>query len=92
MSAALKPIPPEAEVSYLYRQPAVAPPIGGGLHELSMVTLRVAATTFDGETVPAGREGTIVMVHGDGDAFDVEFTSPSGVASVIAGDIVPVRA
>ncbi|OUJ14289.1 DUF4926 domain-containing protein [Acetobacter sp. DsW_063] len=30
----------------------------------------------DGQILPGGSRGTIVLVYGDGDAYEVEFTRP----------------
>ena len=46
------------------------------LAELSVVTLLREVVTDDGVTVPAGTEGTIVGVWGDGEAYEVEFDEP----------------
>lgn len=44
--------------------------------ELDVVTLKTAALSDDGDTVPAGATGTIVAVYGDAAAFGVEFETP----------------
>ncbi|OSZ72016.1 hypothetical protein CAP39_01145 [Sphingomonas sp. IBVSS1] len=43
--------------------------------ELDSVRLRVDVTT-DGITIPAGAEGVVVAVYGDGKACEVEFLEP----------------
>ena len=87
----LKPARPDADVSYPYHERPAGQVGPGVLPELTGVTLQVAAETFDGQTVAAGQVGTIVAVHGDGEAYDVEFTSPTGVAAVGAEEIAPVE-
>ncbi len=47
-----------------------------GPAELDVVTLKTPALSDDGETVPAGATGTIVVVYGDAVAFGVEFEIP----------------
>ncbi|MCJ2061275.1 DUF4926 domain-containing protein [Methylobacterium sp. J-088] len=44
--------------------------------EHSMVTLSGALTLKDGRTLPEGARGAIVFVHGDGEAYEVEFIAP----------------
>lgn len=56
----------------------------GGLPELTVVTLLKPATTDEGALVPAGTRGTIVLVYGEGEAYEVEFLEPQGLATVEA--------
>ncbi|MFY9294785.1 MAG: DUF4926 domain-containing protein [Methylorubrum rhodinum] len=59
------------------------------LRELDDVRVLVAVTTMDGDTVPAGTEGTVVAVWDGGEAYEVEFPEPMGaLATVAAGDVV----
>jgi hypothetical protein len=44
--------------------------------ELDVVTLKTPVSSDDGETVPVGATGTIVVVYGDAVAFGVEFEAP----------------
>lgn len=59
--------------------------------EFSAVTLLVAASTIeDGRRVEAGTIGTIVVVHDEGLAYDVEFADPPGTVAALATNLVPV--
>ncbi|WP_375458298.1 DUF4926 domain-containing protein [uncultured Enterovirga sp.] len=87
MSAVLKYPPLEPELTYVYRPRPVLVPERKVLAELSVVALRVPATTFDGLAIPAGATGTVVTVWEDGAAYDVEFTDPAGLASLTADDL-----
>ncbi|WP_267428450.1 DUF4926 domain-containing protein [Methylobacterium sp. GC_Met_2] len=44
--------------------------------ELCVVALLREVVTDDGTTVPAGAEGTVVGVWGDGEAYEIEFDEP----------------
>lgn len=46
--------------------------------DLDDVVLMAAAVSDEGDTIPAGTEGTIVSVHGDGTSYVVEFAAPEG--------------
>lgn len=84
MPAVLKPSPLARERVHVFRPEASE---RSAFQELSVVALLVPATTFDGEPVGVGATGTIVSVWNDGEAYDVEFTDPVGIASVAAADI-----
>lgn len=58
---------------YQSRAPVTQPQ---GLAELSVVVLLHDVVTYDGMTVPAEAEGTIVGIWGDGEAYEVEFDEP----------------
>ncbi len=51
-----------------------APP--PAFRELDRVRTLEVVSGEDGETVPAGSEGTVVAVWNGGEAFDVEFVRP----------------
>ena len=58
------------------------------LAELSVVALLREVVTDDGLTVPAGAEGTVVGIWGDGEAYEIEFDEPvAGNATVRADDL-----
>lgn len=62
---------------------------GAALRELDDVRVTVAVTTWDGDSIPAGTEGTVVAVWRDGLAYEVEFPEPmSALATVRAEDLV----
>jgi hypothetical protein len=48
------------------------------LRDLDDVVLLVDARSDDGDFNPAGRIGTIVSVHGEGESYVVEFAEPPG--------------
>lgn len=55
--------------------------------ELDSVRLRVAVSA-DGVTMPAGSEGVIVAIYGDGQACEVEFLEPvHAVMTVLVNQI-----
>lgn len=49
-----------------------------GFQDLDDVVLLTLAVTDQGHVIPAGTEGTIVSVHGDGSSYVVEFAEPVG--------------
>lgn len=55
--------------------------------ELASVSLLADTKTLEGDVVQAGAEGTVVGRWRGGLAYEVEFTSPVGVATVRAGDL-----
>jgi|tagenome__1003787_1003787.scaffolds.fasta_scaffold19742602_2 hypothetical protein len=56
--------------------------------EHSMVRLVSRFDLDDGRTLPAGALGAIVFVHGDGEAYEVEFIKPfHAVATVLASNL-----
>jgi len=48
------------------------------LRDLDDVVLLAATMSDDGDIIPAGAEGTIVSVHGEGESYVVEFAEPEG--------------
>ncbi|WP_245238996.1 hypothetical protein [Methylobacterium platani] len=61
------------------------------IRELDDVRILAAVTTDDGQTMPAGTEGTVVAVWHGGEAYDVEFPEPMGaLATVKAVDLAHV--
>lgn len=62
------------------------------LPELARVVVSVDLTTLEGDKVPAGTEGTIVAVWGDGTSYDVEFAEALGPATVQASFVRAVQA
>ncbi|MCJ2042923.1 DUF4926 domain-containing protein [Methylobacterium sp. J-059] len=48
------------------------------LQDLDGVVLTVEAKSLDGDTIPAGSEGTIVGIWREGAAYEVEFAEPEG--------------
>ncbi|MCJ2143909.1 DUF4926 domain-containing protein [Methylobacterium sp. E-066] len=56
--------------------------------DLDRVVLRTAAVTDDGDTMPAGAEGTIVYVAPDMHALIVEFAAPEGALVTIPASAV----
>lgn len=62
------------EFAYRFKQDAPR----SRFQDLDDVVLMAAAVSDDGNTIPAGTEGTIVSVHGDGTSYVVEFADPEG--------------
>jgi hypothetical protein len=62
------------EFAYRFKQDAPR----SRFRDLDDVVLLAAAVSDDGDTIPAGTEGTIVSVHGDGTSYAVEFAEPEG--------------
>ena len=65
------------------------------LKEIDIVVLTEDVTVdMTGETMKAGNVGTIVYVHGEGEAYEVEFLAPDGntvgLATVQASQVRPV--
>lgn len=56
------------------------------LRDLDDVVLTVEARTRDGDTVPAGTEGTVVGVWREGAAYEVEFAEPEGALCRVTPD------
>jgi hypothetical protein len=53
-----------------------------------MVRLASRFDLGDGRTLPAGALGAIVFVHGDGEAYEVEFIEPfHAVATILAPNL-----
>ena len=61
------------ETMFQQRTTQTAP---GVFAELSVVAMLREVRTDDGAPVPAGTEGTVVAVYGDGAAYEVEFDEP----------------
>ena len=61
--------------------------------DLDRVAITHAAVTDDGDTIPAGTEGTVVDVIRDGLAYAVEFPEPLGaLATVLTTELHRVEA
>ncbi|MDP4023523.1 DUF4926 domain-containing protein [Methylobacterium sp. NEAU 140] len=56
---------------------------GGAFRELDDVRVLADVVTDDGDTIPAGTEGTVVGVWGLGEAYEVEFPEPMGALATI---------
>jgi len=56
---------------------------GATLRELDDVVLLASVVTDDGDTIPAGTEGTIVGVWKGGEAFFIEFPEPVGALATV---------
>ena len=54
-----------------------------GVRELDDVVLLADATTDDGDTIPAGTEGTVVSEWSEHEAFEVEFAEPEGALATV---------
>jgi hypothetical protein len=68
-------------------------PVRPALAEHSLACLSNPVDLEDGRRLPAGARGTIVFVHGDDEAYMVEFTSPFHViTTVLASDLKQVAA
>ncbi len=62
-----------------------------GPRELDRVALKAPAVSDDGDLLPAGREGTVLSVHGDGAAYVIEFAEPVGALATVRGsDLRPL--
>lgn len=53
--------------------------------DLDPVVLTADVIADDGTTIPAGTHGTVVGVWESGAEFEVEFSEPPGLATVLAG-------
>ncbi len=53
------------------------------LRDLDRVAITVAVVSDDGDTIPAGTEGTIVAVWRDGAGFEIEFADPPGALATV---------
>lgn len=63
-----------------------------GFQDLDDVALLRDILTRAGDPIARGTEGTIVGVHEDGSAYEVEFAEPDGaIATVEARDLRLVR-
>ncbi|MCJ2092276.1 MULTISPECIES: DUF4926 domain-containing protein [unclassified Methylobacterium] len=56
---------------------------GATLRDLDDVVALAPVVTDDGDTIPAGTEGTIVGVWKGGEAFFVEFPEPAGALATV---------
>lgn len=70
------PYPTIMSVEFAYRFKQDAP--RSNLRDLDAVVLLADTPSDDGDTIPAGSEGTIVAVHGTGESYVVEFARPEG--------------
>ncbi|GJD43525.1 hypothetical protein AFCDBAGC_1377 [Methylobacterium cerastii] len=53
------------------------------LRDLDDVRVLASVVTLDGDTIPAGTEGTVVAVWGAGEASEVEFSEPLGPLATV---------
>ena len=65
----------------LVRAPEAIP-----FREFEVVRLRAPATSIDGDLLPIGARGTIVHVHGSGEAYIVEFATPDWTVADVRPD------
>ena len=63
--------------------PAAEPAGRRPLPELSVVRLSADLALDDGRTLPAGARGAVVLVHGAGEAYEVEFVTPFHVVATV---------
>lgn len=68
-------------VEFAYRFREEAPQLG--LRDLDSVVLTAGVVSDDGDTIPAGTEGTIVSVHDHGVTYVVEFAEPPGALATV---------
>lgn len=68
----------------MYRRETGEASLTGAFRELQVIRISKEVETEDGEKVPSGTCGTIVGVWGQGEAYEVEFTDPIGVATIRA--------
>ncbi|MCJ2066254.1 hypothetical protein MKK63_26680 [Methylobacterium sp. J-088] len=68
--------PTGMSVAFAYRFQQDVP--RSSLRDLDDVVLLVDVMSDDGDLFPAGRAGTIVSVHGEGESYIVEFAEPPG--------------
>ncbi len=54
--------------------------------EFEVVRLRAPAESIDGDLLPVGARGTVVHVHGLGEAYIVEFAKPDWTVAEVAAD------
>ncbi|MCJ2008814.1 DUF4926 domain-containing protein [Methylobacterium sp. E-041] len=70
------------EVVYLLRKDEP------GFRDLDTVVLLEPARSHDGETIPAGRAGTVVGVWTDSPDCIVEFSEPDGALATVPATIL----
>ena len=81
----------EAFVGNLRRM--LGPGAPAAIPEHSMVTLSDSLILTDGRRLPEGARGAIVFVHGEGEAYEVEFIEPfHAVATVPAPSLSRITA
>jgi hypothetical protein len=81
MPAALKHLPDTVEKSYVrHTQGEASEP---NFEELSVVALTAGVRSSENVYFPAGTEGTIVAVWGDGAEYEVEFEEPVGSLATV---------
>ncbi|ABY32852.1 DUF4926 domain-containing protein [Methylorubrum sp. SL192] len=61
---------------------------GAALRELDDVRVLTDVVTMDGDTIPAGTEGTVVAVWRGGEAYEVEFPEPMGALATVGASNV----
>lgn len=71
--------------SFFLQRPAA--PDGAGIRELARVRL-VEEFLAEGYVLPEGAEGTVVLEHGKGEAFEVEFTTPFHAVVGVPADLL----
>ena len=62
-------------------------PDGSAIRELARVRL-VQEFWSEGYVLPEGAEGTVVLEHGQGEAFEVEFTTPFHAVVGVPADML----
>jgi hypothetical protein len=67
------------DFSYLLRKDEP----GTQFRELDDVVVLAPVVSDDGDTIPVGREGTILGVWREGEAFFVEFAEPEGAIATV---------
>ncbi len=70
------------EVVYLLRKDEP------GFRDLDLVVLLEPAISHDGDTIPAGRAGTVVGVWTDSPDCIVEFSEPDGALATVPASIL----
>ena len=56
--------------------------------EHSMVVLSDSVLLKDGRTLPQGARGAVVFVHGDGEAYEVEFDAPFHAVGTVRASLL----
>ena len=67
--------------SNLVRAPEAVP-----FGEFELVRLLAPLSSIDGDRLPVGARGTIVHVHGSGEAYIVEFAKPDWTVAEVGPD------
>ena len=60
----------------------------GAIRELDRVRLTCDVVADDDVPVPMGATGTVVAIYADGEAFEVEFTTPVDALATVEGRFV----